>query len=374
MKKFFVVAALLAAFVFASCEQSVLTGADPSANAASALRIAPQATVPPATWTPFHTLPFGGAAPAVRGLATDGTYLVAIGNTGNAVASRYDTVSDAWTPDATLTGLSAGNPGLAHYLYQFFLVTVANGASSTGSFSPDGLRWQITGNIGFGTKAAVYGPREQLYVVAGQNGEAAFTDDLSQAFTRITVATTGWPASSGNAAYINAAAYGDGTYVFGGGSGYIAYTPTILDSRGVLVPWQQAKVPVPVTADDFINAMAYGADPAFVAVGNYASGAGFILYSIDDGQTWNLADTTNAPIIGNVTIYTVTYGNGYFVAVNNAGDAAYSVDGQTWTDSTPSSVFGAGSLVNQTVYYKATNTYIAGGGDTPNGLVIAESN
>jgi hypothetical protein len=372
MKKFFVVAALLAAFVFASCEQSVLTGADPSANAASALRIAPQA-LPPTTWSPFHTLPFGGAAPAVRGLATDGSYLVAIGNTGNASASRYDTVSDAWTPAATLTGLSAGNPGLAHYLFDSFLVTVANGASSTGSYSTDhGLTWTATGPIGFGTKAAVYGPRELFYVVAGQNGEAAFTDDLSRAFNRITVATTRWPASSGNAAYINAAAYGDGTYVFGGGSGYIAYTPTILDPRGVLVPWQQAKVPV--SNLDFINAMAYGGDPAFVAVGNYASGAGFILYSTDDGRTWDFADTSHAPNIGSVTIYTVTYGNGYFVAVNNAGNAAYSVDGQTWTDSVTSSVFGAGSLVNQTVYYKATNTYIAGGGDTPNGLVIEESN
>ena len=377
MKKSFVVAALLAAFLFASCEQSVLTGALPYGNAAvneslSASNIAPQ-VMPPTSWTQFIPLPFSSDVPAVRGLATDGTYLVAVGNDSSLgqVASRYDTVSGQWTKPAALAGITAGNPGLAHYLYKFFLVTVANGASATGSYSPDGLTWTTTGNIGFGTKAGVYGPAEQLYVVAGQNGEGAYTGNLANSFTGIPVTTTGWPASSGPAAYINAAAYGDETYVFGGGSGYIAWTNTILDPiTGDLVDWLPAKVPL--TQADFINSIAYGGNSVHVAVGNLASGLGVILYSTDDGVTWTNVDLSQMRI-GTVTIYTVTYGNGYFVAVNNDGNAAYSANGQTWTDS-PSSVFTTpGALVNQAVYYSATDKVVAGGADS-SGLQLEVSN
>ena len=377
MKKSFIAAVLIAAFVFASCEQSVLTGALPYGNAAvneslSASNIAPQ-VVPPTSWGQFNPLPFSGNVPAVRGLATDGTYLVAVGNDSSLgqVASRYDTVSGQWTKPAALAGITAGNPGLAHYLYKFFLVTVANGASATGSYSPDGLTWTTTGNIGFGTKAAVYGPAEQFYVVAGQGGQAAYTDVLTNTFTRIPQTTTGWPASSGPAAYINAGAYGYENYVFGGGSGYIAYTPTIIDpTTGGLATWQQGRVPL--STADFINAIAYGGNSVHVAVGNLASGLGVILYSTDDGVTWTNVDLSQMRI-GTVTIYTVTYGNGYFVAVDNNGYAAYSDDGITWTDSPISYVLGADALVNQAVYYKATNTYFWGGGDS-SGLQLAESN
>ena len=374
MKKSFIAAVLIAAFVFASCEQSVLTGALPYGNAAvneslSASNIVPQ-VMPPTSWTQFNPLPFSGAAPAVRGLATDGTYLVAIGNTGAAVASRYDTVTDQWTGPVALTGITAGNPGLAHYLYKFFLVTVANGASATGSYSTNGSTWQTTGKIGFGTKAAVYGLAEYLYVVAGQGGQAAYTYDLSQVFTTVPASVTGWPSAVSPASYINAAAYGNENYVFGGGSGRIAYTDSILNPVGGV--WQGATVPAQVGTADFINSIAYGGNSVHVAVGNYGAGGGFILYSIDDGVSWKLA-AYSATGIGSTTIYTVTYGNGYFVAVNNDGNAAYSANGQTWTDS-PSSVFTTpGALVNQAVYYRATDKVVAGGEDN-NGLQLEVSN
>ena len=376
MKKRLIAAALLAALLFASCEQSVLTGTDPSGNLASALnaaQIAPQ-VMPPTSWTQFNPLPFSSDVPAVRGLATDGAYLVAVGNdrTLGQVASRYDTVSGAWTSPAALAGITAGNPGLAHYLFDYFLVTVANGASPTGSYSDDGLTWQTTGNIGFGTKAGVYGPAEQLYVVAGQNGEGAYTTNLAANFTPIPQTVTHWPATSGNAAYINVGAYGYENYVFGGGSGYISYTPTMIDPiTGDLVDWLPTKVPL--TQADFINSIAYGGSSVFVAVGNYGAGGGVILYSTDDGVTWNLANLALAPAIDDVTIYTVTYGNGYFVAVNNDGNAAYSADGQTWTDSSSKVFVSPNALVNQAVYYRATDKVVAGGADN-NGLQLEVSN
>lgn len=365
MKKSFIAATLIAAFVFASCEQSVLTGALPYGNAAvneslSASNIAPQ-VVQPTAWVPFTPLPFTSVSgiTSVARLATDGTYLVAAGyDRDNSIpyASRYDTVSGVWTTPVSLSSFFTVNPGAAHYLYNFFLVT--GGTTSTdGAYSADGANWQPA-KIGFGTKAGVYGPAEQLYVVAGQNGQAAYTYDLSQGFTTIPNTVTGWE-GSGGPYYINAGAYGNGTYVFGGGSGRIAWTKTILDSNDDLVDWTEAET-TPFAPTDFVDAIAYGCN-TFVAVGDSpGSRPGIIAYSTDDGENWTLATYTT--IGANAGIFTLAYADCYFTAIDDDGNAAYSTDGINWQPADDKAFIpGDSPQVNAVVYYDAVNAFVAGG-------------
>jgi hypothetical protein len=364
-------AVIALALVFAACSQAIQPGDD--AFASNALRVFPSKVgVDPTTWDAFSPLPFTGTSgvTAVNGLATDGTYLVAAGYNGAGIpyATRYDTVTNVWTAPVSLAPSFTIKPGAAHYLNRYFLVT--GGTTSTnGAFSADGVNWKSTGYIGFGTKAGVYGAEEQFYVVAGQSGQAAYSDDLYH-FTTIPNTITDWTVGTGGALYINAGAYGDNTYVFGGGSGQIAWTKTILDSAGDLVPWtQSADAPGIFGSDGFINALAFGAG-TFVAAGNDAGNGGLIAYSTDDGVSWTLSTMT--PNIGRVTIYALTYGNGYFVAVNDLGFAAYSTNGITWTDGS-GVIYGTNSQVNAVVYYEAADSFVSGGGDNT-GPQMAKTN
>jgi hypothetical protein len=361
------------ALVFAACSQALQPGDDAFAsNALSLSKLPSKVGVDPTTWDAFSPLPFVGISgvTAVNGLATDGTYLVAAGYNGAGIpyASRYDTVTNAWTKPVSLAPSFTIKPGAAHYLNRYFLVT-AGTTSNNGAFSADGVNWKSTGYIGFGTKTGVYGSAEQFYVVAGQSGQAAYSDDLYH-FTTIPNTITGWTVGTGGAVYINAGAYGDNTYVFGGGSSRIAWTKTILDSAGNLVPWSTgADEEGPFGQDGFINAMAFGAG-VFVAAGNDENNAGVIAYSIDDGQHWTSAILGT---IASTTIYAVTYGNGYFTAVNDAGQPAFSTDGDLWHDGTYiNSVYGADAQVNAVVYYEATDSFVSGGGDS-DGLKMATS-
>jgi hypothetical protein len=370
MKRFHVLTlAVFAALVFAACQQATL---DPAGGGSFALNTAVKGvTLEPNTWDDFGSLPFAGIAnvPSVSGLASGGTYLVAAGFDGtNALASRFDTLSDEWTKPVLLNdyGLTI-KPGAAHSLNCYYLITGAS-TSTTGVYSSDGDTWATTGDIGFGTKAAVYGYAQQLYVVAGQFGQAAYATSLDPAevatFTQISPSITGWTTGTGPALYINAGAYGAGNYVFGGGSGRIAYTSTI----SATTPWATATVPF--TEDDFINSIAYGGKDTFVAGGNLDAGGGILVYSIDGGVTWDDA-TVATPLILRANIYAVTYGDGYFVAVNDAGFIAYSEDGINWLDATLASPFtNPNARVDAVVFYAATNTFIAGGGDSSGERVI----
>jgi hypothetical protein len=386
MKRFqkFGYAALLAAFVFAGCEQAALDNPAGEPIALNAAKSVSKVTLIPNAWYNFGSLPFAGAVysgiPAVNGLATDGTFLVAVGYdgttspTGTAYVSRYDSLSGLWSNPQDLTpyGLTI-KPGAAHYLNGYFLVT-GGSTTTNGVFSPDGLKWIQTGNIGFGGKAAVYGYAQHLYVVAGQGGRAAYSPSLGNSFITVPNTVTGWP-NSGGAAFINAGAYGSGRYVFGGGSGRIAYTSDITSTD----PWDTADITATsITSTDFINAIVYGSNDTFVAAGNTSDNPslGILVVSVDGGLSWTQADTSNTKYILTATIYALAYGDGYYVAVNDNGYAAYSTDGNIWYDAAiqpPQFTTGTNQpRVDAAVFYPATNTFVAGGGDDT-GVRVIES-
>jgi hypothetical protein len=386
MKKFFVVAALFTAFVFTACDQAVQSADDPADDpfgnsiALSTTKTVAGVTAPPTLWNGFTPLPFTNnpGITSVSNIATDGTYLVATGFIGEPnnvpYASRYDLLNNVWSSPANLSTFFTVKPGAVHYLNGTFLVT--GGTTSTyGAYSQNGSNWIQTSSIGFGTKAGVYGPAEQIYVVAGQNGQAAYTSNLTSAFVTVPQTVTGW-SGTGGTAYINAGAYGNGTYVFGGGSGRIAYTNTIR-GKTPTNPWSTAQPATgktfPFGLGDFVDAIAYGGNKTFVAVGDSSPSpgvtVGIIAVSTNGGLNWDLANTLNAPNIGSSAgIFALTYGDGYFVAMDNNGYSAQSNNGVNWTDITTNNAFvpADNPRVNTVVFYDAANKFFAAGDDNGN--------
>lgn len=96
-----------------------------------------------------------------------------------------------------------------------------------------------------------------------------------------------------------------------------------------------------------INSVAYDGESRLVAVGN----SGKIAYSNDNGFTWQ--QTPNPFASGN--IYTVTHGNGVFVAGGSAGKLATSTDGIVWT--ARDSGFGAGAILGST-YVESSSLWV----------------
>jgi hypothetical protein len=363
-------AVLLAVVVFAACSQAIQPAGDTDVNAALALRVG----FPPDTWSAFTPLPFSGSyADQVNALATDSTYLLAVGfdgEGGEAFAHRYSP-STGWTYLTNLTTAGfIGKPSSAHYLNGAFLVTAGRGNIAAYSVNR-GVTWSSI-SVGFGTKTGLFGSSEGLYIVAGQEGQAAYTRNLASGFTTIPNSYTGW-VGAGPDYFINTGDYGDGNYVFGGGKGRIAWTGSILDSRGNINDWNTATVPTGTGTfgtDGFVNVIVYGGG-TFVAVGNDAVGTGVVMYSTNGGHNWTAAkigpsSLTTAPV------YALAYGNGCFTAVNDDGNAAYSYDGNAWITSTPSPVFGTDPYVNYAAYYPTTNTFFVGG-DNNAGMMLAES-
>jgi hypothetical protein len=353
------------ALVFAACNQ--VTGGDPgeeglSDPAASILNLgAKQVGVNPSRWTISSGAPFANTSiSTINGVASNGSTVVAVGGTAaNAYVATSTDGGITWTNQTTALPALTRNPSVINYLNGNYLVNAGNRVTA-GAYSSDATpgSWSATGNIGFGTKGSTYGidtNNDVRYVVSGQNGEAAFTTDLSTAFTMIPQTVTGW-SGTGNTAYINTAAYAKigttPTFVFGGGSGRIAYTDTISSSAG----WGTASTPF--ATDEFVNVIVYG-NGIFVAVGGPDAAPGIhgkAAYSTD-GITWT--PSTRFPIGDEVAVYALAFGNGYFVAGDDAGYIAYSRDGITWGGV---QVFTGGDPINALTYDSASDQFIAVGG------------
>jgi hypothetical protein len=324
----------------------------------------------------------------VRGLASDGQYMVAVGtdpNSGISYASQYEYTSSRWLAPAPLLSIPAGtNVGAINYVNGFYLAT-AGSTSQRGdySFGYD-QRWYTTGTIGFGTKAAVYGPaggvQGNLYIVAGQDGKAAYASSLINNFTVIPAGQfgTGWT-GTGPVAYINAGAYGNDIYVFGGGGGRLAYTTNILNSSGQIVPWTQVTgANNPFASADFINVIVYG-NGIFVAAAEIVHGAnvstGALAYSTN-GITWTVTDLSDCDI-GSNGIFALAYGNGYFAAADDDGNIAYSTDGIAWIGANNEDIFDASPRVNAMTYLAGEDGELAHffvGGQNNGGVQVGESN
>jgi len=87
-----------------------------------------------------------------------------------------------------------------------------------------------------------------------------------------------------------------------------------------------------------INSIAYDGSSRLIAVGN----SGKIAISDDNGVNWYQA---NSPFSGS-NVYSVAYGDGFFVAGGSIGKLATSVDGETWV--LQNSGFGASTILGIT--------------------------
>jgi predicted small secreted protein len=363
------------ALVFAACNQ--VTGGGGEDGLTGARKIG-QGVGQPTVWAtvPLTDLPFmnipGVTIGTINGVTSDGLgNTVAVAGTSSAAYAATSSNGGAnWTTQATALPALPRNPSAVNYIGNQYLVTAGNTATA-GAFSPIGTSgWSSTGLIGFGTKGSVYA--QNLYVVSGQAGQGAYSSSLSSAFTTITPTYTQWPATSGPPAYINAAAFGEGTegdmFVFGGGSGYIAYTPTIV-SGGTISTWQPATITPALQATDFINVIVYG-DGIFVGVGgpNAAPGTHAIAVWSTDGIDWTQASLPTRFGDG-VEAYALAYGpwggdsNNYFVAGDDNGNTVYSTNGMTW-NSLVTQVFPAGTPINALTNDSRNQRFIAVGGTT----------
>ena len=104
----------------------------------------------------------------------------------------------------------------------------------------------------------------------------------------------------------------------------------------------------PDTTVNYID-ITYGGG-MYVAISNSGSNS----YYSTDGINWNSGS------LGNTMMYSVTYGNGKFVAVGMYGYTYYSTDAITWTSGTTTFGYSAATLTS--VIY-ADGKFVAVGGD-----------
>ena len=287
---------------------------------------------------------------------------------------------------------------------------VAGGDSGKMAYSDNGTSWTAVADSTFGTRssddvaAIAYGGGRWVAVC---NGRMAYSDDGA-----IWTAVTPSPGS------FNGVAYGSGKFVAGGGSGKIAYSDdgvswtdagdSVLgtyDYYGITskaaingiaygsagnaggrfvavgaagktaysddsINWTAAASSTAweyqddgETEVETINAVAYGSNNRWAAVGDWAwvgdhDSNGTMAYSTDNGVTW-----TAVPAGGRFdtagSIAAIAFGNGRFVAGSYNGKTAYSSDGASWT-TVADSKFGS-SIIFGIAY--GNGRFVAVGGD-----------
>jgi hypothetical protein len=150
-----------------------------------------------------------------------------------------------------------------------------------------------------------------IIVVAGNSGELMSSTDSGATFT---ARTSGFSTD-----YINDIAFGAGIFVAVGAAGKIT---TSTDG----ITWTARTAGV---ASNSLEAVTYE-NSTFVAVGAGASGGTGGITTSTDGITWTKRTT---PGTSATTLYSVAYGNGYWVAVGSISTNAgyYSTNLSTWT-------------------------------------------
>lgn len=151
-------------------------------------------------------------------------------------------------------------------------------------------------------RAIVYG--NGYYVVCGTSGDVAYSADANE-WTKISAFTTG---------VLTSIAYGKGRFL-------------AIDSLGAV--WISYKNPysweqVGVTFDVILEAVIY-ANNRFIIVG--ASG---LFAKSNNGLTWEVGN------IDSVDKYSLTFGEGKYIATGLNGSIFESTDGETWVDNSDS--------------------------------------
>ncbi len=275
-------------------------------------------------WQWRNPSPTGGD---LNGLSFGNSRFVGVGGDGTIVTSA-DGIN--WT-GKTLNTKDLGSVTYGNGIF------VAVGLSGTILASPDAITW--TKESSTGNNLDLYGVTfgNNTFVAVGYNGSVLTSSDG--------VYWTNQP--SGNTLQLFGITYGNGTFVAVSGSGAIATSPD-----GVTWTIRNSGINSP------LYGVSYG-NGSFVAVG----GSGTILTS-PDGIAWTTRTSgTTAPL------QTVTYGNGTFVTAS-AALCLVSTDGVSWTQKTFTGLAAVGLSIKTLAY--ANGSFVAAGlagaiGTSPDG-------
>jgi hypothetical protein len=233
--------------------------------------------------------------------------------------------------DSKIGSASAINPTIVDAKGDIIAATAADtvarlavGANDTvltaDSTAATGLKWSSAGITWTQRLNAPSGQREfdsmatngtTIYVAVSQNGILYSSTDSAVTWASRT--------SGFGTTQILSVTFGNGIFVAVGASGTIT---TSTDG----ITWTARTSGV---STNTLNCVEY-INSVFVAVGAGASGGTGGVTTSTDGITWTKRTT---PASTSTTLYSVTYGNGYYVAVGNFSTTAgiYSTNLSTWT-------------------------------------------
>jgi hypothetical protein len=174
---------------------------------------------------------------------------------------------------------------------------VAHGTPNTVAYSTDGINWTTQTVTISGAWDIAYG--NNLFVAGQANATTLYSSD------GIT-----WNSATTPVSNFRGAGFGNGKFMLGTSTGYII---TSTDA----VNWTQVARPFTSTVRDL-----YYANGIWLATAD----SNKIAYSLDEGVTW---ETTAALSID--AWYSVTYGEGRFIATSTNGYFSISTDGINWT-------------------------------------------
>ncbi|MDR2501046.1 MAG: hypothetical protein LBD37_08220 [Treponema sp.] len=291
---------------------------------------------PPVVWTKADS----GTSQTINKAAYGNGIFVATGANGYA---GWSADGITWHEASQKAALGTSNMHV-YFGKDYFIATGGSSTNKDWAYSADGDVWTATGSsdANFNAKGGVYG---SVYLVSGSAGRIAHNTSASGTWTALDSAKTTFTAT-GAGGFINALAYGNNVYVAGGGSGHAAWAA---DPTGNWTGASTAtgKSPEVIFDSGFINALIF-ADGRFIAAGGLDSGTGKAAYSTD-GNEW----TQSNPIqIGdNKMVSALGYGNGVFVITDTAGNASYSTDkGASWTKIENTQFNGDAAAINSVCY------------------------
>jgi hypothetical protein len=216
--------------------------------------------------------------------------------------------------------------GKIAWLNDSFIITRGSNVPY-GIYSPDGGSW-IKTEIGFGTKGHCYandGITPGIFIVAGQHGQAAWSNSIGGPWNKLEMEDTTFDNGNQSQLYINAVVYGNGVFVMGGGRGHTAVSADGKIWEGIAANTQsEAIFDAP---DGFIDCMAFG-NGRFIALGGM-DGYDAKSASSADGIHWTqggdpfLKAGNGSPCIA--------FGGAYFLAADSDGNASFTSDGDVWT-------------------------------------------
>jgi hypothetical protein len=311
-----------------------ITAGGTGATSASAARTALGATT---TGNDLFTAVDDAAARTAIGAGTGN------GSVTSVAASVPDFLSVSGSPVTTSGTLTISYSGTA--------LPVANGGTGVTSagaagnvLTSDGTAWISSAAPGalpvgtlqyfHGATTTTYPGNEWLKCDGSALTQTAYSELFSNVGLIVDNAVITWTSrTSGTASNINAVAYGNGVYVYGGDSGVVA---TSTDA----ITWTTGTT----GSSAFIFDLIY-ADGIFVAA--RSSGG---IFTSTDGITWTSRTSGTA---SNITA--LTYGDNLYVAAGAGGNLRTSTDGITWTSRSSGTTFNIAALTY------GDNLYVAAG-------------